>query len=259
MNIKYWKMLFLDDEEYYKKEYQMFNEYLDITHMDKLRDLIVSFHENNLLKEFDETAQYIVKQDIKSNLFNSKNNKFINLAMKELRIPVISINLPHIHPMIDFKCIEALIMLLEFNYTYYSKERINLEEIINHIFNGDIILKLSLLVEDYNSKYIPQYNKKFFEKIKNMTFHDKRSEKLEDFLRGGYLNRIHICEQEASIIGYNYIKLTSRYLMACSAIKNNNKGITCEDVVTGYTLTLKMFTEDQRNEIIKSYNKSSYK
>ncbi|MBR1611412.1 MAG: hypothetical protein IJ672_08045, partial [Methanobrevibacter sp.] len=84
-------------------------------------------------------------------------------------------------------------------------------------------------------------------------------EKLEDFLRGGYLNRIYICEQEASVIGYNYIKLTTRYLMACSAIKNNHMGITCEDVVIGYILTLKIFKEDLRPEIRKAHTEYSYK
>ena len=258
MNIKYYKMLLLDDDEYYQQEYQRFDEYLDIANIDSLRDLIVSFHENTLLKEFDETAKYIVNQNLNDSL-KLKSNPFINLAIKQLRVPIVPINIPHIHPILDFKCIEALIMLLECNCFYYSNKNSNLEEIVNQILNGNILSKLSLLVEEYKSNPLTEYNETFFEKIKNIKFNDKRAEKLEDFLRGGYLNRIYICEQEASVIGYNYIKLTTRYLMACSAIKNNHMGITCEDVVIGYILTLKIFKEDLRPEIRKAHTEYSYK
>ena len=96
MNIKYYKMLLLDDDEYYQQEYQRFDEYLDIANIDSLRDLIVSFHENTLLKEFDETAKYIVNQNLNDSL-KLKSNPFINLAIKQLRVPIVPINIPHIH------------------------------------------------------------------------------------------------------------------------------------------------------------------
>ena len=48
-----------------------------------------------------------------------------------------------------------------------------------------------------------------------------------------------------------FIKISATYLMACNAFKRGSLKVNCEDVIAGYTLTLKLLTEDIREYVIK--------
>lgn len=125
----------------------MFDEFQDINGLIELRDLITSFKGNCIFKEFNEIASDLVNSKNFQNILPKHiNNPFINLAREILGVPLIPFSVKY---KIDFAEIEALLMLLEFNYVYYSKKRYSHEKIIEYVFNGLIIIKLSLLVEDY--------------------------------------------------------------------------------------------------------------
>ena len=253
-------LIFYDDEERIKQEYLMFEKYNDLPGIHELRDLIISFRGTSTFKKFNETAVFITNPknfDKKLDPLKTTSNPFIKSAMKLLRVPIIPISLPHINKLINFTHLNALLMLLEFNYSYHL-EQIPSKEILDYIYNGAIIIKLSTLVENYNIDNILKWEDDFFEKLKNIKFADKKAKKLEDMIRGGLLLTI-ILEQDCTHVFYNHVKFSALYLMACSAIKNNHKGITCEDVAIGYTLTLNLFKKDLRPEIQKAYNECSYK
>jgi len=92
---------------------------------------------------------------------------------------------------------------------------------------------------------LPDYNEYFVEDLKNMQYKDERARLLEDFLRCGYLGLI-ADEKVISLKFYNNIKVSAWYLMACNALKRGSLKISCEDVVVGYTVTLKCIVEDMR-------------
>lgn len=124
----------------------MFDEFQDINGLIELRDLITSFKGNCIFKEFNEIASDLVNSKNFQNILPKHiNNPFINLAREILGVPLNRFQ----WNIIDFAEIEALLMLLEFNYVYYSKKRYSHEKLIEYVFNGLIIIKLSLLVEDY--------------------------------------------------------------------------------------------------------------
>ncbi len=73
----------------------------------------------------------------------------------------------------------------------------------------------------------------------------------------GNLFTIILVEKDVSLRFDSHLRVCAKYLMACNALKHGRDSITCEDVVVGYTLTLKLLTEDIRDYVIKYYDKDT--
>lgn len=240
-------------EKSFKRKFEEFDEYSDVEGLCELKELIVSLRDSDILVEFDKVAHYVVDD---SNFENDTyrpdskiSNKFLKMANKEISTLIASIQIKSIQGFVTFNDIEGLVMLFEFNYFYYSKRKCNRFKVLEMVFGGDIIQYLSFFTEDYKLlPDLPEYDESFFNDLKNMTYEDERARHLEDFLRCGYLSLI-VDEQNISVEFYNNIKVSAQYLMACNAWKRDSLKISCEDVVVGYTLTLKCIVEDMRQYV----------
>ena len=156
------------------------------------------------------------------------------------------IHIEYIQGFVTFNDIEGFLMLIQFNYFYYSKMGCSRFKVMEMGCGGDIIQYLSFFTDEYKLfPDLPDYDESFFNNLKNMTYVDERARLLEDFLRCGYLSLI-LVEQNLSGSFFNHIKASAQYLMACNALKRGSLKISCEDVVIGYTLTLKCIVEDMR-------------
>lgn len=234
----------------FKRKYDEFDEYIDVEGICELKELIVSLRDSDILIEFDKVSHYIIDENnFKTDIYKSNSNisnEFLKMANKELSTLISSIQIKPIHGFVTFNDIEGLLMLIQFNYFYYSKMRCKRFKVMEMGFGGDIIQYLSFFTDDYKLfPELPDYNEYFFEDLKNMQYKDERARLLEDFLRCGYLGLI-ADEKVISLKFYNNIKVSAWYLMACNALKRGSLKISCEDVVVGYTLTLKCIVEDMR-------------
>lgn len=244
-------------EKSFKRKFEEFDEYSDVEGLCDLKELIVSLRDSDILIEFDKVSSYVIDEsNFKTDTYDGHSkisNEFLKMANKELSTLITSIQVKSIHGFVTFNDIEGLLMLIQFNYFYYSKMRCSLFKVMEMGFGGDIIQYLSFFTDDYKLlPDLPDYDESFFNDLKNMTFEDERARLLEDFLRCGYLGLI-ADEKVISLKFYNNIKVSAWYLMACNALKRGSLKIGCEDVVVGYTLTLKCIVEDMRHYVRSAF------
>ena len=234
----------------FERKYDGFDEYDDVEGLYELKELIVSLRDNDILIEFDRVSHYVTDEsNFKTGAYGSHSkisNEFLKMANKELSTLISSIQIKSIQGFVTFNDIEGLLMLIQFNYFYYSQMRCSRFKVMEMGFGGDIIQYLSFFTDDYKLfPELPDYDESFFDDLKKMVYEDERARLLEDFLRCGYLGLI-ADEKMISLKFYNNIKVSSWYLMACNARKRGSLKISCEDVVVGYSLTLKCIVEDMR-------------
>ena len=166
------------------------------------------------------------------------------MANEKLSSSVIPIYYEPIRGFVTFENIEALLMLINFNYFYYCNMNCSRVKSVEKVFGGNIIQYLSFFTDDFKSMQdLPDYDESFFDNLKSVDYEDERARLLEDFLRCGYLSLI-VVEQNISWAFFNNIKLSAIHLMACNALKRGSLKVNCEDVVVGYTLALMLITED---------------
>ncbi|MBE6499789.1 MAG: hypothetical protein E7Z80_04485 [Methanobrevibacter thaueri] len=240
----------------FEKDFERFDEFGDVGGIYDLRRSMVGLRNSEILVDFDRIAHYVIEDN------NFKDNKsfkeycnFYLMAHDNLRVPIFPIYLSFLHDFVDFSDIESLLMLINFNYFYYSKMKCSRVKVVKEIFGGNIIEYLSFLTDDFMMMDdLPDYDENFFNKLKKVNFKDKKSKKLENFLMRGYLCSVTV-EQKISVKFYNHIKFSARYLMACNALKRGSLEINCDDVVVGYSLTLKLITEDIRPYVRKASSK----
>ncbi len=243
----------------YKREYAKFDEFSDVEGLCELKNMIVGLRDSNILIEFDKIAHYVIDDcNFETDTYKPSkiSNKFFVTANKILSSSFIPIYFPSIHGFVSFDAVEGLLMLVEFNYFYYSNMKCSRIKTFEKVFGGNIIQYLSFFTDDFKSmKELPYYDESFFEKLKKVDFEDKKSRYLEDFLRCGYLSSVTV-EQNITWQFYNHIKFSSRYLMACNALKRESLKINCEDIVVGYTLTLRLITDDVRAYVREAFYKN---
>ena len=232
----------------YEREYAKFDEYSDVEGLCDFKDLVVSLRDIDILIEFDKLAHYIIDdRNFKTEPFlHSKiSNEFLTMANEKLSSSVIPIYYEPIRGFVTFENIEALLMLINFNYFYYCNMNCSRVKSIEKVFGGNIIQYLSFFTNDFikSMQDLPDYDDSFFDDLKSVHYEDERARLLEDFLRCGYLSLI-VVEQNISWAFFNNIKSSTIHLMACNALKRGSLKVNCEDVVVGYTLTLKLITED---------------
>ena len=234
-------------EKSYIKEYAKFEEYKDVKGLYEYKDLVVSLRDSDILMEFDKLAQYITdSSNFKTapQIPSKKSNQFSNMAYKKLHKSIIPLHFKSLHGFITFTHVEAILMLINFNYFYYLDMRCSRVKSIEKVFGGNIIQYLSFFTDEFKSmQNLPDYDETFFDNLKNTSYEDEKSRILEDFIRCGYLSLI-VVEQNISWAFFNHIKWSAWYLMACNALKRDSLKINCEDVVVGYTMALKLITED---------------
>ena len=121
--------------------------------------------------------------------------------------------------------------------------------------NSDILCHFTFFVDEFKKGYpIPKYSKDFFDKISKITFDGEKSKELFDELILEYLTIIMIGENGVSFTFDSHMRVCARYFMSCNALKYGRDAVSCEDVVVGYTLALKLLTEDIREYVIKYYD-----
>ncbi|MBO6109639.1 MAG: hypothetical protein J6P12_02045 [Methanobrevibacter sp.] len=235
----------------FERKFHEFDEYSNVEGLCELKELIVSLRDTDILVGFDRVAHYVVDDsNFKTEVYGGHSkisNEFLKMSNKELSSLLFGfIHIEYIQGFVTFNDIEGFLMLIQFNYFYYSKMGCSRFKVMEMGCGGDIIQYLSFFTDEYKLfPDLPDYDESFFNNLKNMTYGDERARLLEDFLRCGYLSLI-LVEQNLSGSFFNHIKASAQYLMACNALKRGSLKISCEDVVIGYTLTLKCIVEDMR-------------
>ncbi len=242
----------------FKREYEKFDQYNDVAGLNEYKDLVISLRKSDILIKFDKLAHYVVDDSNFEETYkpSKTSNDFFVMSNKKLSNSFLPSFFPSIKGLITAIDVEALLMLIQFNYFYYSNMRCSRMKTIEKVFCGDILQYLSFFTDDYKSmQELPDYDDSFFKNMKKVAFEDDRARLLEDFLRCGYLSLI-IVEQKISLTFFNNIKCSAMYLIVCNALKRNSLKINCEDVVVGYTLTLRLITDDVRSYVREAFYKN---
>lgn len=189
-------------EKSFEREYKKFDEYSDVTGLNEYKELVVSLRKSDILIKFDKISKYIIDDSNfeKDTYKPSKiSNEFFMMSNKKLANSIIPLYFPIIHGLITSENIEGLLMLINFNYFYYSNMKCSRIKSIEKVFGGDIIQYLSFFTDEFKSmKELPDYDESFFKNLKKADFEDERARNLEDFLRCGYLSLV-ILEQNISL------------------------------------------------------------
>lgn len=243
-------------EKSYEREYDKFDEFSDVIGLSEYKELVVNLRDSDILVEFDNISKYVTDDtNFKTDPYKPSkiSNEFFSMSHKKLSSSRIPIYYAPIRGFITFENVEALLMLINFNYFYYSNLNCSRVKSFEKVFGGNIIQYLSFFTDEFKSMEVgPDYDERFFDDLKKLDYEDERSCVFEDFLRCGYLSLI-VVEQNISWNFFNNIKLSAMYLMACNALKRGSLKVNCEDVVVGYTLALKLITEDIRPYVRKAY------
>ena len=174
-------------EKSYIKEYAKFDEYKDVNGLCEYKDLVVSLRDSNILIEFNKIAQYVTDDsNFKNDPFKPSkiSNKFFDMAYKKLNKLSIPLHFKSLHGFITFDHVEAILMLINFNYFYYLDMICSRVKSIEKVFGGNIIQYLSFFTDEFKSMpNLPDYDETFFDNLKNTTYEDERARILEDFLR----------------------------------------------------------------------------
>ena len=221
----------------YERVNDEFEEYMDVEGLKEYKELVVSLRDSDILIEFDKIGHYVIDDDnFKNDSCKPKSkitNEFLKMANRQISTTITAIH---------FKSIQD-----------YSKSRCSRYRVMEMGIGGDIIQYLTFFTDDYKSlPKLPEYDESFFDNLKNMEYENERARLLEDFLRCGYISLL-LVEQDFSGYFFNNIKVSAQYLMACNALKRGSNTINCEDVVVGYTLTLKCIVEDMRPYVRAAY------
>lgn len=249
-------------EKSYIKEYAKFDEYKDVKGLSEYKDLVVSLRDSDILIEFNKISQYVT--DDSNYKTDSPNpfefsNEFSEMAEKKLNKLSFPFYFEALQGFITFSHVVAILMLINFNYFYYTGMRCSRVRSIEKVFGGNIIQYLSFFTDEFKSMpNLPDFDETFFDNLKNASYEDDRARILEDFLRCGYLSLIFV-ELNISWDFFNNIKFSAWYLMACNALKRDSLKINCEDVVVGYTMALKLITEDMSQYVRTAFYESSLK
>ena len=241
----------------YERVNDEFEEYMDVEGLKEYKELVVSLRDSDILIEFDKIGHYVIDDDnFKNDSCKPKSkitNEFLKMANRQISTTITAIHFKSIQGFVCFNDIEGLLMLIQFNYFYYSKSRCSRYRVMEMGIGEDIIQYLTFFTDDYKSlPKLPEYDESFFDNLKNMEYENERARLLEDFLRCGYISLL-LVEQDFSGYFFNNIKVSAQYLMACNALKRGSNTINCEDVVVGYTLTLKCIVEDMRPYVRAAY------
>ena len=241
----------------YERVNDEFEEYMDVKGLKEYKELVVSLRDSDILIEFDKIGHYVIDDNnFKDDPIKPKSkitNEFLKMANRQISTTITAIHFKSIQGFVCFNDIEGLLMLIQFNYFYYSKSRCSRYRVMEMGIGGDIIQYLTFFTDDYKSlPKLPEYDESFFDNLKNMEYENERARLLEDFLRCGYISLL-LVEQDFSGYFFNNIKVSAQYLMACNALKRGSNTINCEDVVVGYTLTLKCIVEDMRPYVRAAY------
>ena len=179
-------------EKSFEREYAKFDEYGDVEGLSEFKELVVGLRDSDILIEFDKLAHYVVDDsNFDEGSYKSflDSNKFFERFKKKLANLFIPIHLPFIHGFVSSKDIKALLMLIEFNYFYYSNMRCSRVGTIERVFCGDIILYLSFFTDEFKLMGdLPDYDDSFFTNLRSLTFEDEKTRIIEDFLRCGYFH-----------------------------------------------------------------------
>ena len=254
MNLKEDIIFILEsNEKSYEKILNKLNEY-DVEGLDNLINLISCMYKNEYFIDFYNGIEKIIDSNeykyTKNPIHNSKND-FINMADNKLKSPKFISG----KYLITLTTIEAVLSVVEFNFYFYSNANIkSINNVSNLIFNGNIISHLTFHVDDFkNDLPLPIYSEEYFQHLGNIKFDGKKSKQLHKDILWNYLSII-IIENNITYRFNNTICTCAKYLMACNALKHGRDSVSCEDVVVGYTLALKLLTEDIREYVIKYYN-----
>lgn len=241
------------NEKAYKIVFTKLNDYWDVDGLDDLINLISSMHGNNCFVEFYDGVDVFVNSKefkySKSPIYNSTND-FIIMAESELESSGFPL-FPSKH-LITFASMEAVLTIVELNFVFFSNwDFKSINDVIDLIFNGNIISHLSFFVDEFNMDFqIPYYCESFFQKLSNIKFDGKRSKDLHNDILWNYIYLI-MSDNDISQLFGNAICISAEYLMACNALKYGRDSICCEDVVVGYTLALRLLCEDIREYVLK--------
>ena len=259
MNLKENITFFLgSNEDSYKIILTKLNKYNNVEGLDNLISLISCIDDNDFLIDFNNVVEDVRNLDdfkYKKDPIFSSNNDFIKMACSQLdnpkfpfsRSPKFWVNLP---------VFEATLMLIELNFYFYSDMDVKSNHnLVKLVFDSDIICYLTFLVDEFKAgSDIPRFSEDFFDKISKITFNSEISKEFDNIINK-YI--MLIGEHIVSLEFNNSIIACAKYLMACNALKHGRDAVSCEDVVVGYTLALKLLTEDIGEYVIKYYNEDN--
>lgn len=254
MNLKENIAFFLGShEDAYKIILTKLNKY-DVENLDNLINLISYMDDNEFFIDFNNVVEHVRNLDgfkYKKDPIFSSNNVFVNMACSQLDNPKFQF-LRSSKFLVNLPVFEATLMLIELNFYFYSNDDIkSIPDVVKLVFDGNIICYFTFFVDEFKKeKALPSFSEDFFDKISKITFNSEISKELDNIINK-YI--ILVGEHIVSLDVNNSIIACAKYLMACNALKHKRNGVSCEDVVVGYTLALKLLTEDIREYVIKYY------
>ena len=221
----------------------------DVDRLDELLDVIKYVKDNKLLddatcwafdlrdKFYDEGIDDVVSKEI----------PFIASAIEILGGYYFPIYI-NTYRFADAGCLEGLEFIVYTNYFMNSGK--SEEEVFERCSNGDILICLTLFVEDFkNVDEVPHHYKNTLRKIKRVKWESKEVN-MFDYDIITYLSCVFL---DSSYRFFNNFKYGAVYLMACSAVKHN-RDVTYEDVVIGYLLVFQLLCEDLTPYVDKYYD-----
>ena len=156
-------------EKSFEREYAKFDDYMDVDGLSEFKELVVGLRDSDVLIEFDKFAHYVVDDNnFDDDSYRSflDSNKFFEFSKKMLANFLIPVYLPPLHGFIVSADVEAFLMLIGFNYCYYSHGACSRVMAIERVFCGDIILYLSFFTDEFKLMGdLPDYDDSFFYKF----------------------------------------------------------------------------------------------
>ena len=257
MNLKEDIIFLLESyEKSYEKILTKLNEY-DVEGLDNLINLISCMQEKNYFIDFYNVVEHVKNLDefkYKKNPIYNSSNEFIEMACSKLNESKFQWTQSD-NPIVDLSVLNAILVFIEFNFYFYSNCDVkSIQDVVKLVFNSEIICHFTFFVDEFKEGYaIPNYSENFFDKISKITFSSEKSKELYEDIGWNYISVI-MAENRITQRFNNHICINANYLMACNALKHGRDAVSCEDVVVGYTLALKLLTEDIREYVIKYYN-----
>jgi len=167
-----------------------------------------------------------------------------NIALKGFGRFEAPFYLPPITKVICFTQLRAMYLNVGLSYVYSSGHRLTERE-NKSLLLGDIGERVTFFVEDYDVfDDPPEFSVDFFKRLKNVKWENKRARKLNSYIYDVILTigaEIASPTVHDRTLGHGTI-----YLIGCNALKNDRDILTCEDVVTAFLTTFKIFMSDLR-------------
>lgn len=217
--------------------YKRFDEYMDISGMEELRDVIIG------LKADD-------KYSFLSNHKGILDGEFKSITTKHPYSPIIAnvktglSDAMFSSDLIQFMNFRAVYELLWLSIETEEKRELSEDE-IKAIVESNLPFKLTIGLEEYPIvNNFDSLDVWFFKRMANLSF-DNRAMRLNSLLCKECLNDLND-ELGIYFMTFNSLAFAAEYFTACSALRDDRDEMNCDDVVKSWLFMLNLFLSDIR-------------